>query len=127
MLSATAIGAAALQDTLTAYGTVSAPGAGASIAAFDNGTFAKLPAGTYDISGMVSNPGTAETTATGLANFQIIVGAVTLARLPAIAAGVPFRFKRVTVSGTSSVKIATNVAATAGSIYIGHIAATLLA
>lgn len=127
MLNATANNAAALQDTLTAYGTVSAPGAGVSIAAFDGGTWAKPPAGTYRVQIMVANLGTAETAATGLANFQLINGAVTISRFPTSAAPVRYEIERVTMSGSSSLKIAANVAAIAGSIYIATISATLLA
>lgn len=112
----------AVASTVAAGAAVAAPGASATIV-----TLGVLPAGTYRVSAVVVNTGTAETTAAGFQNFGFRRGTNLVSALPCLASPVRQEFERVVVDGTQSINVIAVAAAIAGSFYVASLSATRIA
>lgn len=111
----------AIVDVKAASAAVTAPGAGATVV-----TLGILPAGTYRVSAVVVNAGTAETTTAGLTNMAIYRGTSNVSGLPTLATPVRQEYERITVNGAESISVKSVAAAIAGSIYVGSLSAVRL-
>ncbi|MBC7594545.1 MAG: hypothetical protein H7288_11505 [Kineosporiaceae bacterium] len=111
----------AIVDTKAAGAATAAPGVAATVV-----TLGILPAGTYRVSAVVVNTGTAETSTAGLANMGLYHGSTLVAALPTISAPVRQEFERVTVNGAESISVKSIAAAIAGSMYVASLSAVRL-
>jgi hypothetical protein len=108
-------------DSKAASAAVAAPGVAATVV-----TLGILPAGTYKVSAVVVNTGTAETTAAGLANMGIYHGSTLVSALPTIGTPVRQEFERITVNGAESISVKSIAAAVASSMYVASLSAVRL-
>lgn len=111
----------AIVDTKAASAAVSAPGVAATVV-----TLGILPAGTYRVSAVGINTGTAETTIAGLANMGLYHGATLVTALPTTSVAVRQEFERITVNGAESIAIKAIAASIAGSMYVASLSAVRL-
>lgn len=108
-------------DTKGAGAAVAAPAAGATVV-----TLGILPAGTYRVSAVAVNAGTAETTVAGLANIGVYRGTSLVGALPTISSPIRQEFERITVNGAESISVKSIAAAIAGSMYVASLSAVRL-
>ena len=107
-----------MADTTEDTGTVTSPGAAATII----GAMGVSPAGVYNLEGSLTLSGTAET---ALLNVVVRVGLTELGKIPTISGQtIYFAFKRATAPGGVDFNIITVAAAVAGAIYTSRLAAT---
>jgi hypothetical protein len=109
----------ALADSLNAIGAAAAPTANTSIA-----SFGVLAAGVYRVTGTLMNTGTQETTVSSLYNFKLLNGSSSVGQFICVAQPIPFVIERVTMTGSSSLRIVPNSNAVAGSVYVVQMIAT---
>lgn len=117
-------------ETVTQYGTASAPTANTAVATLASGS---LPAGLYDFDVYATFTGTT-VVATETDNVEFREGATVVGKLPIICIGTtgntaysgPFRFRR-RLDGSTAVSINATANATASSVYRAEIIAVKVA